>query len=206
MYYIGACAHPDRRPSTSLEVCLSLTSDEESTPFLHMFESSHNVMMWTVPLLLAVGLKLGLWLQEKLRKGAGEGGQGLFVGCESVHYLAATHFLPSQFSLLFPSSSILWSSRHAFHSMTFATADGFSTSVAGTTTSSGTHSTHILVSVQPVVDVRRLSYLQSSARLASQPLGLPSLHSLLCKCDLPQLLRKPLKLCPDYFSTSCILR
>ncbi len=43
----------------------------------------HNVILWSVPLFLAVFLRVGTWLHGKFRKdGDGEGGQGVFVGCQ----------------------------------------------------------------------------------------------------------------------------
>ncbi|KAF8883675.1 sulfate transporter family-domain-containing protein [Mucidula mucida] len=66
---------------TGLEVSLSLTSTETSTPLPHLFSSVHNVILWSVPLFLAVFLRVGTWLHGKFRKdGDGEGGQGVFVG------------------------------------------------------------------------------------------------------------------------------
>ena len=47
-----------------------------------MFNSWHNVILWGLPLFLAIFLRVGMWLYGKLRKeGEGEGGQGIFVGC-----------------------------------------------------------------------------------------------------------------------------
>ncbi|KIY67017.1 hypothetical protein CYLTODRAFT_454835 [Cylindrobasidium torrendii FP15055 ss-10] len=64
---------------TGLEVSLNITSDATSTPFPHMFSSAHNIMMWTIPVFLAVFLKFSMWAYGKLRK-SGEGSQSIFVG------------------------------------------------------------------------------------------------------------------------------
>ncbi|PBK98476.1 hypothetical protein ARMGADRAFT_1130535 [Armillaria gallica] len=66
---------------TGLEVSLSLTSTSTSTPLPHMFTSLHNIILWGVPLFLAVFLRVGMWLYGKLHKGGdGEATSGIFVG------------------------------------------------------------------------------------------------------------------------------
>ncbi|KAK0218705.1 sulfate transporter family-domain-containing protein [Armillaria fumosa] len=66
---------------TGLEVSLSLTSTSTSTPLPHMFTSLHNIILWGIPLFLAVFLRVGMWLHEKLHKGGdGEANSGIFVG------------------------------------------------------------------------------------------------------------------------------
>ncbi|KAK0486595.1 sulfate transporter family-domain-containing protein [Armillaria novae-zelandiae] len=66
---------------TGLEVSLSLTSTSTSTPLPHMFTSLHNIILWGVPLFLAIFLRVGMWLYGKLHKGGdGEANSGIFVG------------------------------------------------------------------------------------------------------------------------------
>ncbi|KAK0234583.1 sulfate transporter family-domain-containing protein [Armillaria nabsnona] len=66
---------------TGLEVSLSLTSTSTSTPLPHMFTSLHNIILWGVPLFLAIFLRVGMWLYGKLHKsGDGEANSGIFVG------------------------------------------------------------------------------------------------------------------------------
>ncbi|PBK63679.1 hypothetical protein ARMSODRAFT_894160 [Armillaria solidipes] len=54
---------------TGLEVSLSLTSTSTSTPLPHMFTSLHNIILWGIPLFLAIFLRVGMWLHGKLHKG-----------------------------------------------------------------------------------------------------------------------------------------
>ncbi|KAK0502286.1 sulfate transporter family-domain-containing protein [Armillaria luteobubalina] len=66
---------------TGLEVSLSLTSTSTSTPLPHMFTSLHNIILWGIPLFLAIFLRVGMWLHGKLHKGGdGEANSGIFVG------------------------------------------------------------------------------------------------------------------------------
>ncbi|KAK0451278.1 sulfate transporter family-domain-containing protein [Desarmillaria tabescens] len=66
---------------TGLEVSLSLTSTSTSTPLPHMFTSLHNIILWGVPLFLAIFLRVGMWLYGKMHKGGdGEANSGIFVG------------------------------------------------------------------------------------------------------------------------------